>query len=317
LTALNLDATKAENLITEATNPFKSGFVAIIGRTNSGKSTLLNALMGTKLSIVTPKPQTTRKNLKGVLTDTDAQLIFIDTPGIHLRQDSELNQKLKVSAMKALADSDCVLVLIDCLCGLGEEETQIFNRLSKGTIPTICALNKVDAVDKLRLLPLIQKVQKHSSAEEIIPISAKTKDGLPLLLAEIKKRLPIGPKYFEDDTLTDVHLRELCSEIIREKLFLELKEELPYSVIVEIESFKETESPRGKELTEICAAIYVDKRSHKGIIIGQGGSMLKKIGTEARLEMEKLLEKKVMLKLYCRIQEGWRDDPLFLREMGF
>jgi GTP-binding protein Era len=163
---------------------------------------------------------------------------------------------------------------------------------------------------------LIAKIQDIPSVEEIIPISAKTEDGIDRLLTEIKKRLPLGPKFYDDDTLTDVHLKDMCSEIIREKLFLALREELPYSTVVEIESFKET-ATAGKELAEINAAIYVDKRSQKGIVIGQGGSMLKELGTLSRLDMEKLLEKKVMLKLYCRIKEGWRDDPSFLREMGF
>ncbi len=316
-TAENL-AQKVENITPaeSAASTFKSGFIAIVGRANCGKSTLLNALVGTKLSIVTPKPQTTRKNLKGVRTDENTQIIFIDTPGIHLRDDTELNAKLKISAMRALVDTDLAVVVIDCTRGLGEEETHIFRALSKSETPIICAINKVDLIEKVKILPLIAHIQNMASIEEIIPISAKTEDGLDALLLEIKKRLPLGPKYYDDDTITDVHLREMCSEIVREKLFLALREELPYSTIVEIESFKELENA-GKELVEICAAIYVDKRSQKGIVIGKGGAMLKELGSLARLDMEKLLQKKVMLKLYCRIKEGWRDDPSFLREMGF
>lgn len=290
----------------------RCGVVAIAGRPNVGKSTLLNHLLGTKVAIVSPKPQTTRDRILGILSRPDVQVLFHDTPGIH-KPVKPLNRRMLDEADAALADADVVLMMSDardpatCL----REDALVLQRVRNAGVPTLLALNKIDTVAKPHLLPLMQAYSE-VGFDAIVPVSALTGEGLEDLLKEIVSRLPFGPSMYPEDELSDRPLRFLTTEIIREKVFLCCRQEIPYSTAVSIDTFTE---PEGPGAVVIEATIHVERASQKGIVIGRGGSMLKQIGTDARVDLEALLERKVMLRLFVRVDEDWAGSDATLRRI--
>jgi GTP-binding protein Era len=296
-----------------ADKTFRSGFVSIIGRPNVGKSTLLNRILGEKIVITSDKPQTTRNRIKGIHNITGAQIIFIDTPGIH-RAKSLLNRYMVDEALASIREVDMILFLVEADAVAVSQETQILELLSKATAPVILVLNKIDLVVKEALLERIAWYARLYPFKEIIPVSALSGDGVERLVECVCASLPEGPLYFPDDILSDVPERFLVAEIIREKIFRLTHDEVPYSVAVEVESFKER--PDGT-LIAIAAAINVERDSQKGIIIGKKGAMLKKIGMEARLEIEQLLDTRVFLELFVKVRRDWSENPRLLKEMGY
>jgi GTP-binding protein Era len=292
--------------------PFRSGTIAIVGRPNVGKSTLLNQILGEKVAIVSPKPQTTRNRVTGIRTSESSQMIFLDTPGIHQAR-SLLNRRMVDVALATLHEVDCVLWLLAAQERIGPEDERIAETLAAVANPVLVLLNKIDLVSKGKLLPLIQRCSEMLPGKEIVPISALQGDNLPLVLELIEKGLPGGPKLFPEGEYTDQSERFLASEIIREKIFLLTREEIPYGVAVTIDEFTEKEE---KNLIVIKATVHTDRDSHKGILIGKRGAMLKEIGTQAREELEALLGCKIFLELFIRVDEGWTRDPNALREMG-
>lgn len=295
----------------EEKETFRSGFISIIGRPNAGKSTLLNALLGEKISIVTPKPQTTRKTIRGVLNAPGCQMVFVDTPGIH-RARGLLNEFMVREALSTLSDVDVILYMVEADRPVSEDDRFIMEGLKGLKAPVVLAVNKIDKVAKARLLPLIEEYSKLHGFASVVPISALTGDGLDVLTGELAGLLPEGPRYFPEDMITDEPERVIVAEIIREKVFLATRQEIPYSVAVVIEEFKE-----GEGLISISAAINVERDSQKGMVIGRGGRMLKRIGTEARSEIESLLGVKVFLKLFVRVQKDWTRSPGALKEFGY
>ncbi len=288
---------------------FKSGFISIIGRPNVGKSTLLNSLLGEKIAIISDKPQTTRNRILGIVNRPGAQLVFMDTPGIH-KPVHKMNEVMVKTALATYNEVDVILMLAEATEKPGAGDKFIIETLSKVKTPVFLVINKVDLIEKQLLLPLMQEYSTLHSFSEIIPISA-LKNDLGDLVDSILKHLPEGPKYFPDDQLTDQPERFIVAELVREKIFELTKEEIPYSSAVEIEEMKEE-----PDLTRIHAVIYVERDSQKGIIIGKGGIMLKKIGTLARQDAEKLLGVKVFLKLYVKVKKGWREDEGMLKNIG-
>ncbi|MDR3641825.1 MAG: GTPase Era [Humidesulfovibrio sp.] len=294
------------------------GHVALMGPPNAGKSTLLNHLLGQKLAIVTPKPQTTRNAISGIHTTDDAQIVFLDTPGVH-RMAGRMNRLLLEAAWGALSQADAVVLILDAQ--LYTKKPELFDReirpltdpVTRVGKPVFIAANKVDALrPKEKMLPFLLRIGQVFPQAEVFPISASTGEGVPEMLAALTKLLPEGPAQYPEDQLSTASLRFLAAEIIREKLFLELEQELPYNTIVEIENWEEPESGA----VRINACIHVARSTHKGMVIGKGGQMLKKIGTDARLELEVLLERKVLLELWVKVREDWTEDNAFLREMG-
>jgi len=289
----------------------RSGFVAIVGEPNCGKSTLLNQFVGQKIAIVTAKPQTTRTRILGIKTLPDAQIVFVDTPGIHDARDL-LNRRMVEVAERAAAESDVALWLVDASKGEAGLDERIAGRLAK--TPRCCVgLNKIDLVPKPSLLPLMDKLGKMLPGREIVPISALRGENVDVLLRVIRDLLPEGPRYYPEDEVTDQTERALVSEIIREKVLLETREEVPYSVAVVVDSFEEKPE---RSVAVIRATIHVNRESQKPILIGQGGSRIKKIGQQARQEIEQLLGRRVYLELYVRVQDGWVSDPRRLKEFG-
>ena len=288
---------------------FKSGFISIIGRPNVGKSTLLNALLGEKIAIISDKPQTTRNRILGIVNQPAAQLVFMDTPGIH-KPMHKMNEFMVKTALATYNEVDVILMLVEATEPPGGGDKFIIETLSQVKTPVFLLINKVDLIKKEALLPLIQEYSKLYNFVEIIPVSA-LKNDLGGLLDAILKRLPQGPKYFPDDQLTDQPERFIVSELIREKVFALTKEEIPYSTAVVIEEMKEE-----PDITRITAIIYVERDSQKGILIGKGGGMLKKIGTLARQDAEKLLGAKIFLQLWVKVKKGWREDERMLKNIG-
>jgi GTP-binding protein Era len=290
---------------------FKSGFVAVVGRPNAGKSTLVNALVGSKVSIVTPVPQTTRNRILGILNRPTAQVIFMDTPGVH-KPLSRLNQQMMSFVRQALADRDLAVLIVDASERFGKGDQFVIELLKQYAPRTILALNKIDRVHKPDLLPLIDRYSKLYGFEEIFPISALHGEGIEELLAAVVQRLPEGPQYFPSDEYTDQPERFLASEIIREKVIRHTKQEMPYVTAVLIEQFEE-----GETLTRIHATIVVERDSQKPIVIGAGGARLKEIGSEARLDLEKLFPPKVYLELYVKVQPHWRNNRAVIAELDY
>jgi GTP-binding protein Era len=297
--------------------PFRSGFVCILGRPNAGKSTLLNALVGEKLAIISPKPQTTRNRVLGVIHipkakgKSGAQLVLIDTPGVH-RPDSSLGKKMMSEVREALNGCDLVLLIVDST--RKDDDQFLFSLLAKSQTPIFLLLNKIDLLggEKRKLLPLIEQYAKLHGFREILPISAKKREGLDLLLEKIVASLPEGPPYFPEDQVTDQPARFMVSELIREQVLLNTAEEVPHSVTVLTESFEEL-----PKLTRIAAAIYCEREGQKRILIGRQGQMLKKIGTAARLEIEKMLGTKVYLELFVKVRANWREARGFVEELDW
>src|SRR5262245_17796812 len=288
----------------------KSGFVALIGRPNSGKSTLLNQLVGEKVSIVSDKPQTTRHKILGILSSQVGQIVFIDTPGIH-KPGYELNKRMMQAVYDALEGTDLLLVLVDATTAFGRGDQYVMDLVRQRGLRTILLLNKIDLLRKDRLLPLISFYSQKFEFAEIVPISALKQDNLELLTQLILKHLPEGPAYYPEEQFTDRQERFLVGELVREKILLNTAEELPYTTTVRVERFEEEAN-----LVRIYCSIYVDKDSHKKIVIGNQARRLKKIGTEARSEIEKLLAKRVYLELFVKVKHRWRDDPRFLDSLG-
>ncbi len=287
---------------------FHSGYVAIVGRPNVGKSTLLNNILGEKVSIVTSKPQTTRRRITGIKTLEDCQIIFIDTPGIH-RPLHKLGEFMVHEAIKALKDVDLVLLMVEPK-EPGRGERFIIDLIKKSEKRCILIINKIDLVRKAELLPLIVSFSREYSFDAIIPISALNKEDVEIIIREIAKRLPEGPKYYPDDVITDQYERFIASEIIREKIMDRTEEEVPHAVAVEITRWQEDDGR-----ISISANILVEREGQKGIIIGKGGMRLKEIGRDARLEIEKLTGKKVFMELWVKVKEKWRRDERLLKEL--
>lgn len=294
-------------------NAFKSGFIAIIGRPNVGKSTLLNNILGMKIAIISPRPQTTRNRIQGVKNLSQAQLIFLDTPGIH-RARSGLSKRMVTTALTALHEVDLILHLVEPEENKWEKEEFVLEKLSSVKIPVFLLINKIDTVAKESLLPLMKQCGSLGIYQEILPISALRGEGIDQLLDLIVQVLPQGPRYFPEDMITDQMERFLAAEIIREKIFNFTEQEIPYSTAVLVEEFKERE---GKNLISIRALINVERDSQKGIIIGKKGRMIREIGEKARLELERLLGTKIFLDLFVRVQKNWSKDPRALREFGY
>lgn len=284
---------------------FRSGFVTLLGRPNTGKSTLLNALLGTKVAIVSPRPQTTRTRLQGVLTREAAQIVFVDTPGVH-RPASRLNRQMMEAVREALDAVDLVLLVADASRPSGQEDEQAVELARAFAGPCFLLLNKIDRIEKPALLPLIDHYRQQHSFQEFIPISALRGDNLKLLEERIIAALPEGPPYFPSDTLTDQPERFLAAEIVREKVFHETRQEVPYGTAVVVDKFEEAEAT--PPLARIHATLYVDKESHKGILIGARGERMKRIGQAARAELESLLGRRVYLELFVKTRAEWREQ---------
>ena len=293
-------------------NPFKSGYVSIIGEPNVGKSTLLNAVIGEKLAIVTPKPQTTRNRITGILTADSHQIIFLDTPGV-LTPKYRLHDQMVKTAYTAITDADIVLYMIDVSRQNSGIEEKILDKLKKAAQQVILVINKIDLISNPALLPIIASYQEKFPFLEIIPISATTGDGVLQLRETIVRHIPEGPPYFPPDQLSDLPKRFFISETIREKIFLRTNQEIPYASSVVVEEFKER--PNGK--IYISAMLYVERQSQKGILVGKGGQTIKKIGQLARTEIEQFLETTVFLDLRVSVKADWRRDERKLKDMGY
>jgi GTP-binding protein Era len=298
--------------------PFRSGFVCILGRPNAGKSTLLNALVGEKLAIISPKPQTTRNRIQGVVhvpkskRQAGGQIVLIDTPGVH-RPDSSLGRKMMVEVREALEGCDLVLIIMDAVRKFDPRDQFALDLLKHSKTKVFLILNKVDRVrEKAKLLPIIEEYRKLHGFSEVIPISALKRDGLTVLLEKVIAVLPAGPAYFPEDQVTDQPARFMAAEIIREQVLLETEEEIPYATTAIVDNYEE-----GARLTRIAATIYCERDGQKGILVGKGGSMLKKIGTAARLQMERMLGTKVFLELYVKVKADWRDSRAFVEELDW
>jgi GTPase len=288
----------------------KSGFVAIIGRPNTGKSTLLNRLVGEKVAIVSPVPQTTRNQIRGVVNCPEGQIVFIDTPGIH-KPLHRMNQRMMKLVYAALEGLDLVLLIVDVSQPFGEGDRFVLDLLREKMLPSFLLLNKIDLIKKTALLPLMERYSTELNWLEVIPLSALTGENVSLLLNRIVAVLKEGPCYFSQDEYTDQPERSLAAEFVRERILHHTREEIPHSVAVVIEKFQED-----TRLVRIYAAILVERHSQKGILIGQKGRMLKQIGTEARGELERLLNTRVYLELFVKVRPHWRDDEAVLDEIG-
>ena len=300
-----------ENNNVQKTQTTKSGFVAIIGLPNVGKSTLLNQILGTKVSIVSPKPQTTRFNIRGVLTRDNYQIVFIDTPGIHDAKDL-FNLIMVEEALNALEEVDAILWVMDVSHRLPAEE-KILEIIKKANKPAILVLNKIDLIKKNQLLPIIDYFSKLHDFHAIIPVSALHNDGVDRIIDELVKLLPEGPFYYEPDRVTDIPLSLLIAEIIREKIFLLTFEEVPYCTAVKVDEVRDEPA---RNFHYIQATIFVERESQKGILIGKGGQMLKKIGTLAREELEFLLGRRIYLDLWVKALKDWRDKEVHIRRLA-
>ena len=294
---------------------FKSGFVAIVGRPNVGKSTLLNSLMGAKIAIITNKPQTTRNNIRGIITNEDCQVVFIDTPGIHKPKD-KLSENMVKMADNTIKDGDIVLFVTSPAekSDIHPADKDILEGLAKKSGKKFLVINKIDTVSKDRLLPITQAYNEACKFDETFPISALKGQNLLALKEHIFENLPQGPKYFPDGMSTDSPDEFLVAEMIREKALYLLQEEIPHGINVEVSSLK---ARKDKDIVDIEATIYCEKNSHKGMVIGKNGAMLKEIGTRARKDIQRLYEDKVNLQLWVKIKENWRDSDFFMRSFGF
>ncbi|HTV65491.1 MAG TPA: GTPase Era [Bryocella sp.] len=296
---------------------FRSGFVSIIGRPNAGKSTLLNALVGEKLAIVTRKPQTTRNRIQGVVNverrgkRPAGQIVLIDTPGVH-KPSNTLNRRMMKEVYDALEGCDLLLLIVDATEKFGVGDKFVLNIVKQNNQKTFLLLNKIDRVEKQALLPIISAYKERHEFAEVIPISALKRDGLDALLDAIVKALPDGPRYFPKDQITDQPERFLVAELIREQVLLATEQEVPYATTVLIDRYDE-----GARLTSVAATIYCDREGQKAILIGKRGETLKKIGTAARLQIERLLNTKVFLELFVKVRPGWRDSRQFLEETNW
>lgn len=292
---------------------FKSGFVAIIGRPNVGKSTLMNHLIGQKIAITSKKPQTTRNKIQTVYTCEDGQIIFLDTPGIH-KAKNKLGEYMVNVAEQTLKDVDVILWLVEPTTYIGAGEKHIAEQLQKTSLPAILVINKVDTVKKEDILQVIDNYRKLYDFAEIIPASALRGQNTKDIVNSLFKYMPYGPMFYDEDTVTDQPQRQIVAEIIREKALHALDEEIPHGIAVTIEKMRER---KGQHIVDIEATIICERDSHKGIIIGKQGSMLKKIGSNARFEIEKMLEERVNLKIWVKVKKDWRDSDTLMKNFGY
>lgn len=293
----------------------KSGFVTLIGRPNVGKSTLMNRMIGQKIAITSNKPQTTRNRIQTVHTDERGQIAFVDTPGIH-KAKNKLGEYMVGAAEKTIGEVDVVCWLVEPTTYIGAGEQHIIERLKKVKAPIILVINKVDTIKKEEILPVIDCYRKELDFQEIIPVSARSGANVDELIDTIYKYLPYGPMFYDEDTITDQPMRQIVAELIREKALHALNEEIPHGIAVVIDSMKERKSQKGI-ITDIQATIICERDSHKGIIIGKGGEMLKKIGANARYEIEKQLDTKVNLQLWVKVKKEWRDSDVLIKNFGY
>jgi GTP-binding protein Era len=291
---------------------YRSGFVSIVGRPNAGKSTLLNALVGQKVSIVADKPQTTRTAIQGVMTSPEAQVVFVDTPGIH-KSDSAINKRMMASVRASLEERDLLIFVIDSTIPFSEEDRRALSMLRAGGPPTVAVFNKIDAVRaKQDLLPLMEEYSRNHAFAAYLPISAATEDGLDKVRAEVISRLPEGPQYFPPDQVTDQPARFLAAELIREKILLATRQEVPHATTVIVDQWEETPT-----LIRIYATVYVERDGQKAIIIGKQGASLKSIGTLAREDMEALFGIHIYLDLHVKVETAWREKQSFLNSLDW
>lgn len=293
----------------------KSGFVTLIGRPNVGKSTLMNRMIGQKIAITSNKPQTTRNRIQTVHTDERGQIVFVDTPGIH-KAKNKLGEYMVGAAEKTIGEVDVVCWLVEPTTYIGAGEQHIIERLKKVKAPIILVINKVDTIKKEEILPVIDCYRKELDFQEIIPVSARSGANVDELIDTIYKYLPYGPMFYDEDTITDQPMRQIVAELIREKALHALNEEIPHGIAVVIDSMKERKSQKGI-ITDIQATIICERDSHKGIIIGKGGEMLKKIGANARYEIEKQLDTKVNLQIWVKVKKEWRDSDVLIKNFGY
>ncbi len=294
--------------------PFRSGFAAIVGAPNVGKSTLLNKMLGEKVSITSHKPQTTRNRVQGVVHRPGSQMVMLDTPGIHPAKGS-LNRYMVEVADATLADVDLILFVVDASKPSPESEALVVEKLKSRVKPVVLAVNKIDIVEKEALLPILDSWSKAHDFHALVPVSARTGLQVDALLNRMEELLPEGPPYFPEDALTDMTERFLAAELVREKVFRLIEQEVPYAVAVTVESFEEPE--KAGRPVRVSAVIHVEKDSQKGIIIGKAGAMLKKIGTQARKDLERMLGARVFLELFVRVEKNWTTDPKALRRLGY
>lgn len=290
---------------------FKSGFAAIIGMPNVGKSTLLNAIVGQKIAIISDKPQTTRNKILAIYSTQEEQIIFTDTPGIH-KPRNKLGEIMVNAAKESMGDTDVLIFVVDASRRIQDMEREIAKNIGKTGIPCILVLNKVDLMKKEELLPIIADYSSMYKFDSVVPISAKTKDGVSLLIQDIEEYLEEGPEFYDAEMVTDQPEKQIAAEIIREKLLWLLDKEVPHGIAIEISKMQEK-----PKITNIYATIYCEKASHKGIIIGKQGAMLKRIGTLARGDIEKMLDKKVYLELWVKVKPDWRNSDFLIKNFGF
>ncbi|WP_010244781.1 GTPase Era [Peptoniphilus rhinitidis] len=296
-------------------NNFKSGYISVVGRPNVGKSTLLNSIIGEKISAISSKPQTTRQNITFIHTDDDSQMIFLDTPGIQ-RPKNKLGEFMLNESKEGIEEADIITYIVDVSKRIGKAERSIIDILKEynGQIPIILLINKVDKIKKEELLEIISMYSNEGIFDELIPISAIKNDGIDIYLETLKKYLKPGPMYYSEDMITDKNERFIVSEIIREKGLRYLNEEVPHGLAISIERFKKR---KDKNFYDIEAIIYVEREAHKKIIIGRGGSMLKRIGTESREDIENLLDAKVNLQIWIKVQKNWREKDNLVKRFGY
>ena len=291
----------------------KSGIITICGRPNVGKSTLTNALVGEKVAIVTNKPQTTRNRITAVLNRGESQFVFVDTPGLHKARTRLGDYMVKV-VKESVADVDGVMLLVEPIANIGAPEQQLIDRIKTLGCPSVLVINKVDTLEKKEdLLAVIQTYGQAHEFDAVVPLSARTREGVDELLNVLEGYLPVGPQLFPEDMISDQPERQMMAEILREKLLLNLDKEIPHGTAVEITKFTE----RDDEVIEVDATIYCEKNSHKGIIIGKGGAMLKKVSTSARQDMERFMGTKVFLQTWVKVKENWRDNPAAIQNFGY
>ena len=292
---------------------YKSGYAVIIGRPNVGRSTLMNHLIGQKIAITSNRPQTTRNRIETVLTTEEGQIIFLDTPGMIRKADNKLGEYLIDVSDKTIGDADVILWLVEPSSYIGHGDRDIAEKLKKQKKPVILIINKIDTIDKKKAPEILEAWEKVLAFDDIIVVSALRGLNVEEVIRAILKRLPEGPQYYDEEVVTDQNMRQLAAEIIREKALRALNEEVPHGIAVQIDSYKE----RSEDLTAIEASIICERDSHKGIIIGKGGSMLKKIGTAARRDIEEMTGTKVFLKLFVKVRKNWRDNEKDVRSFGY
>ncbi|PJE79501.1 GTPase Era [invertebrate metagenome] len=306
----------SENTLSRLPSNTRCGYVAIVGRPNVGKSTLLNHILGQKLSITSRKPQTTRHQVLGIKTEKGIQTIYVDTPGMHKEQKKAINRYMNRAASSALCDVDVIIFVVDRLTWT-EEDQLVYDRVLEARRPVILVINKIDRLqDKTQLIPYLDDLAKKTVFKAIIPLSARSGRNLDSLDAQVAELMPEGDYFFPDDQMTDRSSRFLAAELVREKVMRQLGDELPYEIAVEIEAFSHEERRNGS-LLNISALILVERSGQKAIVIGEKGSRLKKIGQDARIDMEKMFDSKVMLHLWVKVKGGWSDDERALQSLGY